>query len=360
MAILLILWVISIVVCLFSAILRKFERISGFISLSLLAIIQGNPNYYYGDAVVYFHDYLFQTHQFEKGYNFIVSFFNQYINYQSFRLISSFIFLLSFGLIICGLTKHLSTFTLLYSIGAFPNDVQQVRNQMATVFLLLAALVLCRISQKGTAFVISIVLIYVASLFHSIALIFILLPFLFYLKNLESWLSRISLFSLVLLVVFKFLPLSIINNIVNGVLGKLGSRADASSNIINIYSYNVVPFQIWLMLLALSFYAYYLIKGSKLKNGNKIVYNVRQLEVSTFLIWLIGLLLMTTSIEYVRILRIVSVFIFIYSASCLNFTELKKGNILIVKNLSFSIVLLLIQTLIYYSNISNFLKAMNF
>lgn len=360
MVIFLILWIISIVISFASTVLRKYERITGFISLIFLAIIQGNPNYDYGDAIVYLHDYLFQTHQFEKGYNLITNFFSQYIDYQYFRLLSSFVFLLSIGFIVCKFTKYLSAFTLFYSIGAFPNDVQQVRNQMATVFLVLAGLALCKISKKSIAFLFSIALIYMASLFHSIALIFVLLPFLFYFKNLESRLSQISLFGLLLLVVFKFLPISVINTFINSVLTKFGSRTDAGSNIINIYSFNVVPYRIWILLIILTFYAFYLIRGSKVLSVNRKISSIRQLEICSFVIWIIGLLLMTTSIEYIRILRIASVFLFVYSASCLEYVQQKQGSSLVIKTMLFSIVLLITQILIYYSSIDNFIKAMNF
>lgn len=361
------LWGFSLILCLLSFCFNKFNRTSGLIALLIYGIIEGNPNYFYGDASVYFNDYMFKTQQFEKGYNFLTGLFGTRFDYLNFRLITSILFLLLLYFAVVTITNRVSLFSMLYGIGAFPNDVQQVRNQMASVFIVFGIVFLYKYGKKGI--IPAFFTIYLGSLFHSIALIFLLVPILFYFDNLIKLFNKISVVGLITAIIAK-LATSIpnLNTLVSGALSIFSSRETASTNVTDIYSNNVIPISIWTLTIIVTLIMFYLITSvyeirytGLVRSSN--IFSLEKVVVISFYIWIIGLVLLASSIEYIRILRISSVLLFIVIAKL---TEQNKDkpillpNRIVVISLLYSIILLILQAWIYYVNLDNWFKALNF
>lgn len=359
------LWIISLILCLLSSIFQKFERLIGLFTLIIFGIIEGNPNYLYGDASVYYNDYFFKTQQFEKGYNYLTNFFGSYVDYQSFRLITSIFFMILLCVLLLLITEKISLFALFYGIGAFPNDVQQVRNQMAAVFIVGAVVLLYKFNRKGI--IPAILTIYVGSLFHSIALLYLLFPIIFFFKDLNKGFKKISVLGLFIAIIVELANNVLeLNNLVSNMLTRFSSRSSASTNVMDIYSNNLIPFSIWLLTFITTLIMICLVFLINYKNNISVddskVEVIQKMAIGSLYIWMIGLILLASSIEYIRILRISSVILFITIGKTI---ELKKENLvlknrLIVIGLLYSIILLILQAWIYYTNIENWFKALNF
>lgn len=361
------LWIISLILCLLSSIFQQFERLIGLFALLIFGIIEGNPNYLYGDASVYYNDYFFKTQQFESGYNYLTNFFGSYVDYQNFRLITSIFFMILLCVLLLLITEKISLFALFYGIGAFPNDVQQVRNQMATIFIIGGVVLLYKFNRKGI--IPAILTIYIGSLFHSIALLYLLFPIILFLKDLDKTFKKVSVLGLSIAIIVELANNVLkLNNFVSNMLTKFSSRSSASTNVINIYSNNLIPFSIWLLTFVTTLIMIYLVVLINYKNnininvGNSKIKSVQKMAIGALYIWIIGLILLASSIEYIRILRISSVILFITITKIIELKEdkLVLKNKLIVVGLFYSIILLILQAWIYYTNIENWFKALNF
>lgn len=358
------LWIFALLISLLSFCFHKFEKVVGLISLIIYGVIEGDPSYSYGDAIVYYNDYFFKTEQFEKGYNYLTSFFGSYFDYQGFRLISSLVFILLLYLSILVITNNVSFFTLLYGIGAFPNDVQQVRNQMATVFVLLSLCFLYKFGKKGFFF--SCAFIYIGSLFHSISLLFFIIPILFYVKNLQKNFVKLSFAGLCLAIFVELLSnIPNLNGIISQALFRFSSRESSSSNVMNIYSNNVTPFTIWILTILTTFVMFYITYAINNNEENILLsegklFFIKKISIISFLIWLVGLILLASSIEYIRILRICSVMLFTMLAALLESSNASHRGKLALIAIIFSLLLMWVQAWIYYTNVDNWLKALNF
>lgn len=344
------LWVV-IVISLISVLLRKFERTIGIISFLLISFIVGHPNYIYnGDANVYRLDYIYGLNSFEKGYNFITNFAINKMDYTDFRIYSSIIVYLILSLLILLFTRHVSTISLFYAISMFPFDNQQVRNVMAALFILFGGYLLFKFGKK--AFLLSLLSIFIGSFFHSLSLFFLILPVLWIFKTtiVKKFVTLFSIASIVTFI-FELLGSTGIIPILTTVLNKLGSRASASDNVATVYNHSIsiytwIAFYIVTLFMA---YTVYSLKNYILKQ-NVAYYDM---AIVTIFMWMGGMLLITISPDYVRILRIISLFYFIFMAEVFSQHNINKSKIFIY-SLTMSFGLLIIQLKVYGINFEIF------
>lgn len=349
-------WLIAVIISSFSVCLSKFEKISGFLSFICLGISMGIPNYATnGDAVVYANNYMLQTHEFEAGYNFISDFFGNYYDYATFRLITSILFCFILYLGVSCITKKVSLFSLLYCICAFPYDTLQVRSEMALSMIIFGCFFLFKYQRKGI--IPSTIIIYIASLFHSLALIFLLIPILYIFVEfiIEKRKLIFSILSLVA-IFLKMVGTTKIGNIVTQLVSQYSTRDDAGKNTSLIYN-SGTDWVIWIVVFCFSILlAYYTVnqKYIGLDSNIKRMYKVLVLAI---LVWMIGLILFSISVDYIRILRIVTLIFFLFTCYRLQF--LKEKKCIIIYDLFLALILFVVQMKLYGLNLSDIFSNIN-
>lgn len=336
------LWILFLSLAGVSSLFRNFERLMGLISFVGFGYLIGTPNYTYnGDAVVYLYNYVYGANSFERGYNWLTDIFEGKIDYQSFRLFSSIVLYVMIFFVVLLFTKHVSIVAFGYGIAMFPFDNEQVRNAMAAFFVLLGALFLVKQGSKSIAFSLAIILI--GSLFHTLALFFLILP--------VFWLFRVwirkhfkILFITASLVAFGFqiVGSSGLVPVISNLAGKLSTRADVSGNISTIYSGTGLAMRYWFIFYGVTLLVLITgwIIGRNAESKNEPYFD---LFLCSVLMWTIALMLVTISIDYVRILRLVMFFYLILIARNFSVSSVSKSGALTVVVLCSSMAVMILQ-----------------
>lgn len=304
-------WSLVVVASLASMLSRKLEKTTGFVSFLLLGYLSGTPIYELDpDSLVYQLNYQLNTDYFESGYNWLTHQFSPYMQYSEFRLISCLAVFGLLFLIVLLLTPRVSTISFFYAVAMFPADKAQVRNCMAALFIFLGAYLLLRYGNKGV--IPALAVIYIGSLFHSLALFFLVLPIMWLFKDFsEKYFNLLFVLCVSIGAFSELFGAKVLVPILSRFVGLVGSRNNASENILNLYSGGGQPILHWLVFLTVTLL---FVVGGKFfigqqKSGNKLYY---QMFLCTSLMWGFALILMTLSIDYIRILRIVIFFYFLY------------------------------------------------
>lgn len=338
-------WITIVLFSFLSAVTGKIERTVGLVSFIGFGYLVGTPNYQYnGDALVYFYNYVFGTNNFELGYNKLANFMGSRYDYQTFRLYSSLMVYVLLFIIIISFTKHVSTVALFYAFAMFPFDNEQVRNGMAALFVLMGAWLLIKYGSKGVFPALAV--IYLGSFFHSLALFFLLLPLFWIIREKVKRHFKIlfitgSLFAILV----ELIGASGLIPIISELISRLSSRSSAATNVATVYSNGTSNWKLWVvfffisMLMAVTGYSFK-------KYIDESTDGYYQMFLCTILLWIGGLLLLTISIDYLRILRVVSYFYFILIAVLL-WKNSKFRSPLFAYGLCVSIVLMLAQGWIY-------------
>lgn len=341
------LWVTAVLFSLVSALFRRFETAIGLYSFMVLGYLVGTPNYTYnGDAIVYAADYMHKANMFESGYNWICSVAGNYINYSTFRLYSSLIVYFLLFVIIRIFTNRVTMISLFSSIAIFPFDNEQVRNGMLSLFVLFCAYLLVKWNKAGI--VPALLVIYCGSLFHSLGLLFMFLPVVWMFRNniekhFKLYFSILSIISVIIEIVGPYRLSSLLSVFV----ARFSSRSDIGENVSAVY--NNGTFYIWLVfylvtiVMLISFYGF----KNDLKSYSPKYY---QLFLCAMILWGGGLILLTLSVDYLRILRLVGYFYFILIASLIPKVRFKKGMWLFVFGNTSAILLFLSQMTVYGLN----------
>lgn len=312
------LWLGIVFVSFMSACFQRLEKLIGFISFLGLGYIAGTPNLLNDpDATVYMRNYNSGSDYFESGYNWIAKLAEPKMDYLTFRLYSSLIvfFLLFIGVRL--LTRHVSSISFLYAIAIFPIDKIQVRNCMGAVFILFGAFLLLKFEKKGILPALAI--IFVGSFFHSIALYFLLLPLLWLFKGMiRTYFSVITSGLMVLSFAFEILGSTILAPLLVELLDRFGNRTNVAENVSNIYSGGGQSIIEWMIFLAITVFMVVTVQLVR-QFRNDAVDSDYQLVLCALVLWSAALILMTLSIDYIRILRIVAFFYFIYIINAVAF-----------------------------------------
>jgi len=214
------------------------EHISGLITFMVLGYIAGTANAANNaDYSIYLASYQMHLGNFEKGYTYVANLASASgLTYEQFRLISSIIVYLILYIAICRYTKNISTVAILYTFIIFPLDAIQVRNGMMLAIVALGISFLQKDCWKN--YILSFMLIYFASLFHSLGLVFLTVPLLvLVLRHKRIFvLYHAELIALVLSVFFRIVGGSVIQSLSLKVASTFGSRGTLSNNLSSVYT----------------------------------------------------------------------------------------------------------------------------
>lgn len=317
------LWLGIVCISFISTCFQRLERLTELMSFLGLGYLAGTPNLVYDrDAFVYMQNYIYGTDYFESGYNWLTKLFEPRMDYQTFRLYSSLIVFLLMFLAIFLMTKHVSAVALFYAIGIFPVDKLQVRNCMGAVFILFGAFMLIQFRKKGV--LPSLLVIFAGSFFHSLALYFLLLPVVWFFKDFVEKHFSIIISSLVVTAfVFEILGSTNLTPVLVQLLGRFGNRANVAENVSTVYSGGGLTFVQWFVFCAITIFAVMAVQLFK-RFCHEDMKPYYQIALCALVLWAAALTLMTLSIDYIRVLRIVAFFYFIYIA---NVMLNQKGNI---------------------------------
>lgn len=310
-------WISLLLISFLSAITRKFERICGLFSFLGIGYLVGTPNYQYnGDAVVYMNSYATRSNQFEKGYNWLTNIASNQFDYATFRLYSSLILYVLIFIVILMFTKHVTIISFFYAIAMFPFDNDQVRNAMASLFILLGAYFLIRWDKKGI--IPAFIIIFIGSLFHSLALFFLLLPVIWIIrKSIQNHFKSYFVMLSIVALVFEILGSSNLLPFLTALITRFSSRVDAANNMSTIYNAGSTNLLIWSTFYAITLY--FIVTGYTLKKGlNNKYEKYYSLFLCSFILWTSAFILLTISVDYVRILRVVSFFYIILIAKLMS------------------------------------------
>lgn len=346
-------WISIVVISFLSALSQKCEKIVGLFSFVGLGYLMGiSTNYQYNnDAFVYKMDYLYKLDSFESGYNYIANFSSNYLDYETFRLYSCLLLGFILFLVVLVFTHHVSTISLFYSIAIYMFDNFQIRNAMASIFILIGLAFLIKLGNKGLIF--AIISIFVGSLFHSLAFFFMIIPLLWMFRNYIN-----KKFNLIFIVfsVFAFLFeilgsnsfILLISNVVNGI----STRNNIGDNILNVYN-NGATLSIWLGIYILTVLLVIVVQRYKDIGGAQLN-KYAQCFQCLIILWLIGMILISISIDYIRILRIVSYVYIIFVAELTERVKSSERIMLLNYSVIVSLVFLVGQSLIYGQSLESF------
>ncbi|WP_203623408.1 EpsG family protein [Lacticaseibacillus sp. 866-1] len=307
-------WLLIVAISAASVITQKFERVAGFVAFLGIGYLCGTPNYAYDpDSNVYAFYYNNGVDYFERGYNLLARVCHPYMGYPTFRLLTSLAVFFGMYLVLLAFTRHMSTMALFYSIALFPADKAQTRNCMAVFFILLGALLLYKFGKK--AVLPALVVIFIGSLFHSLALFFLLVPVLWLFKDfIEKYYSLIFWPWIFVGLMLEILGSGFLGQIIGQLVGMFSSRQNAAENITNVYSTDGPPLRQWLVLLGVTLIMMFIaaIMKQYINDDTHVFY---QLFLIAALLWAIALVLTTMSIDYVRVLRVTAFFYFLLTTT---------------------------------------------
>lgn len=347
------LWIFVILISLVSVVIQKFDRISGFISFLGIGYLVGTPNYQFNrDAVVYANAYSFRTDVFERGYNLLTDSMWNHFDYQTFRLLSSMaVYMLLFFILIL-FTKKVSLISLVYAFSMYPFDSEQVRNVMAGLFILLGAYLLNKFKNKGI--IPAMGLIFLGSLFHSLALLFLVLPIMWFARNnIEKHFKVYFTIGSVFALAFEVLGTTRIVPVLASIIDRISSRENISNNVLTVYNVGATHFKMWLVFYILTIII--VVTGYRFYRKSQSIHEYYQLYVCTIILWTFSLGLFAISVDYVRTLRLVSYFFFILIASLVQNSAYYVDKIkMISMSLVISLLLMFSQYWIYGMNFEQF------
>ncbi|NBA11173.1 EpsG family protein [Weissella confusa] len=307
-------WILLLVQNVLATFFGRFERLSGFLTFIGLGFIAGlaDPRHN-ADYSLYKNSYDLGWQNFEHGYTWIATRSMQYgISYSTFRfwLLLSIFVLLAFSLSL--ITRRLAAVAFFYGVSAFALDSIQVRNVAATAFIVLAIAVLVRFPNfKGV--VLSFVCLWLGAEFHTIAYIFLVVPIF------AIWKFDFSKYFNFFVIVVYTISLLMFSNLklyfsifIAKILETVSSRSNLGSNILEVYSQGTV-FRYWVMLATVALMLFWLFSyGFRTVSISEDEYEYNSSVSVVILIGVVSVFLMTISVDYVRVLRIVSLFFFVF------------------------------------------------
>lgn len=316
-------WLLMLIQNAVATFFGRFERASGVLTFSYFGFLSGladqrhNPDY-----ELYKNSYDLGWQNFERGYTLLTHLFSaRGITYETFRLVFLVVFflLLAFGVSL--LTKHVAGIALFYGISSFALDSIQVRNLAATAFIVLAIAALVRIPNRFGK-IASIGLLIIGSEMHTISDIFLIVPLLAFIEVdfRKYWNKIVGLVYVVSLLMFSSFRIYF-SNFIAYLLGIVSNRSNISKNILNVYTQGT-SFKYWaiITMVALIMFSVFgnISKDTSLKDDvtTKVLTNI-------LLVGVLSVLLMAISVDYIRVLRIVSLFFFIF---IFNVTEKMLAN----------------------------------
>lgn len=164
----------------------------------------------------------------------------------------------------------------------------------------------------------------------------------------------ISILSLVA-IFLKMVGTTKIGNIVTQLVSQYSTRDDVGKNTSLIYN-SGTDWVIWIVVFCFSILlAYYTVnqKYIGLDSNIKRMYKVLVLAI---LVWMIGLILFSISVDYIRILRIVTLIFFLLLVTGYNFL---KKKCIIIYDLFLSLILFVVQMKLYELNLSDIFSNIN-
>ncbi|GJI54866.1 EpsG family protein [Lactiplantibacillus plantarum] len=342
-----------------SSVSKKFQHISGLITFMVLGYIAGTANAAHNaDYSLYLASYQMHLGNFEKGYTYVSNLASASgLTYEQFRLISSIIVYLILYIAICRYTKNISTVAILYTFIIFPLDAIQVRNGMMLAIVALGISFLQKDCWKN--YILSFMLIYFASLFHSLGLVFLTVPLLvLVLRHKRIFvLYHAELIALVLSVFFRIVGGSVIQSLSLKVASTFGSRGTLSNNLSSVYT-NSTKVNVWLIffVIAILFSLLPFLFQKYISNADGLIQEDYVATSWVMFFFGVSLILMVISVDYVRIMRVASFFAIILVARMFS-NELKKRSFTV--NVIVFIAFLFAGILLMYAQIKGVYRVQN-
>ncbi|MGJ3916738.1 hypothetical protein ACLOCA_09035 [Limosilactobacillus fermentum] len=172
--------------------------------------------------------------------------------------------------------------------------------------------------------------------------------------EMQLFMQIISILSLVA-IFLKMVGTTKIGNIVTQLVSQYSTRDDVGKNTSLIYN-SGTDWVIWIVVFCFSILlAYYTVnqKYIGLDSNIKRMYKVLVLAI---LVWMIGLILFSISVDYIRILRIVTLIFFLLLVTGYNFL---KKKCIIIYDLFLSLILFVVQMKLYELNLSDIFSNIN-
>ncbi|MFC6201186.1 EpsG family protein [Lactiplantibacillus nangangensis] len=292
------------------------SKISGIILLILTGFLIGaatpgiTPDY-----TLYMTNYNSRTSYFESGYNLLSHIGkNVGFEYPKFRMVMA---LLSVVLLLWGIlriTNNVAIVAFLYAISIFPVDAIQIRNSFMLSIVVLAFTFVQHSNVKS--YLVTAIILFLASSTHTLALTFAI-PLIISMFRLET--QKVFAKALIILsVIIVFLSAifhSEILKISQIVLNIFNFRSSVVGNVAAVYS-NAAGKRFLLIAGIIAIVQLYLaLYMSNWMRKNKINNRLSNSIIPIMLLGIIAVALMTVSLDYCRLLRNTTMFIYIYIAA---------------------------------------------
>lgn len=295
-----------------SSLLTKKNKVIGFLGFLVLAFLMGSADprtttdY---PAYEYYYNYggLTGNFYFEKGYSLISYFFYKCgFNYQTFRIIISFLGFLILFLGVKRFTNNIAFFSFVYGITLFFNDATQVRNFLMISLVIFALSFLVKNPQKKD-YLICCLIIILSGEIHSLGFLFIIVPFLnmIDINKLKKYYNLIIIITATIIIFSLMLRRQIVR-IILWLVSYINTRQGLSYRILTKYSNNqlgsrniLIICGIVMVSVAILYIAFYLLNNcyvTDLLMKSKIISCVLLLSLTTTP-------LLTVAIDYSRISR---------------------------------------------------------
>lgn len=347
----------------FFSIIGKFRRCSAFITFCIVAVYSGMADSRHAaDYMLYFNSYTYRWKNFEHGYLWLTGIsYNHGLTYLDFRMVSICITYLLFFVLTCLLTKNVALVAAVYVVTSYAIDVSQIRNVMVIPFMLLAIYILIKKIKFSYFFAMAVLIL--GATIHTLSLSLILIPIIIMLKKYwEQSFGKLLFVILIFANLVQFSAKRLFLSFAIKFVSLVGFRSNLIANLQGAYS-SGTEFTPWVLSTMVVISCIWLFneltKRSRIQkkiNFSGIepeLFNSSILigEVSLFLMC-IGLILMTMSVDYIRLIRIAFVLFTIF-----------LGNILIMLNKTQKVIyisaFIVISCLMLYTQINHIYLIQN-
>ncbi|MEQ7721838.1 EpsG family protein [Levilactobacillus brevis] len=322
----------------FSGLLKKFWGIGMLLFLGFLmgeGISGITPDY-----ILYMTDYENGTNYFESGYNLLSSIGRSMgMNYSTFRLSISLLSVLILLWAILRLTTNITVVVFLYAISIFSIDAIQVRN---FVMLCLVVLAFSFLRKRGFKnYSLAAIILLVASSIHTLGFMFFIPYALSFIKlNKQIDLSKMILLFSVVLVFLGYFFKSFLMKLSESMLSIFNFRSTTVNNVGTVYD-NGAGLRYIAVALIISIIQFLVVMYISRSIENERFANVTRFILPVAFLGLFAVIMMTVSLDYCRLLRNTTLFIYVYVAIYFgNQYELKRNNNKQFLSLLFSVILL--------------------
>lgn len=300
--------------------LKKFQRTSGLLTFMTLGFYSGIADIRHNaDYKLYLASFDMKWSNFEQGYTYFSQTAKNYgVTYENFRLAFCLItyFILFMGIV--KLTENVALVSFLYGISMYPLESIQVRNTLMIAIITWMVVVLKK--DDNWRYFVAIIIVWISSLFHSLGLIFIVIPIFTYLfRNREfTYYKYASLIIYGLSIIFVAFGKGILISLSVLITKLFSGRESLANNLTNVYSNSAVN-KVWIAMLVLAI----IISLFPVFNKKSIVENEILKVDYRPLLWMLilaalSILLMTVTVDYIRLIRNVSLFYFIWTVIIFN------------------------------------------